>query len=123
MTAFAERLRNLRLNQNVMAKTMASELGITPRNYQRYERGEVDPPTSKTVFLADFFNVSTDYLLGRTDVPEVYHYHKPNTETIAAMKEAEDILSGKIPAKTFNSVEELMEDLMSDDEDQKNLKI
>ena len=71
MTAFAERLRNLRLNQNIMAKTMAAELGITPRNYQRYERGEVDPPTSKTIFLADFFNVSAYYLLGRTDNPNV----------------------------------------------------
>ena len=53
-----------------MAKTMAELLRITPRNYQRYERGEVDPPTSKTVFLADFFKVSTDYLLGLSDNPK-----------------------------------------------------
>ena len=71
MTAFAERLRNLRLNRNVMAKTMAENLGISYRNYQRYEKGEMDPPASKTIFLADFFNVSTDYLLGRTDNPKV----------------------------------------------------
>ena len=52
-----------------MAKTMAEFLQITPRNYQRYERGEVDAPSSKIVALADFFNVSTDYLLGRSNSP------------------------------------------------------
>ena len=65
------RLRELRLGRNIMAKTMAQFLHITPRNYQRYERGEVDTPSSKIVALADFFNVSTDYLLGRTDNPAV----------------------------------------------------
>ncbi len=48
---------------------MAELLNITPRNYQRYETGEVDPPTSKTIFLADYFDVSLDYLVGRTDNP------------------------------------------------------
>ena len=50
---------------------MAEMLEITPRNYLRYEKGEVDPPTSKTMFLADFFGVSIDYLVGRTDKPEI----------------------------------------------------
>ena len=54
-----------------MAKSMADNLGIGYRNYQRYERGEIDPPTSKLIQLADFFDVSADYLLGRTDVPQV----------------------------------------------------
>jgi hypothetical protein len=55
-----------------MSKTMAELLCITPRNYQRYESGEVDPPTSKTIFLADYFNVSLDYLVGRSDDPKRY---------------------------------------------------
>ena len=71
MATFAERLRGLRTDKKVMAKTMAELLQITPRNYQRYERGEVDPPTSKTIFLADFFNVSADYLVGRSDIPQI----------------------------------------------------
>ena len=40
-----------------------------------------------------------------------------NAETIAAMQEAKLISEGKIPAKSYGSVEELMEDLMSDDDD------
>lgn len=69
MSFLYERLRGLRLDNKIMAKTMAELLKITPRNYQRYERGEIDPPTSKLVTLADFYNVSVDYLVGRSDNP------------------------------------------------------
>ena len=44
------------------------------------------------------------------------HFEYFNPETIAAMQEARLISEGKIPAKSYNSVEELMEDLMSDDD-------
>lgn len=40
---------------------------------------------------------------------------KYNKETIAAFKEAEDILSGKIPAKRYNSVSEMMDDVFKED--------
>lgn len=70
MSEFGSRLKQLRLNKNIMSKSMAEYLDITPRNYQRYETGEVDPPTSKTIALADYFNVSLDYLVGRSDNPE-----------------------------------------------------
>lgn len=71
MCVHLKKLRELRLDKNIMVKKMAELLNITPRNYQRYESGEVDPPTSKTAFLADYFGVSIDYLIGRTDKPEV----------------------------------------------------
>ena len=63
------RIKELRIKNNIMSKTMAELLHITPRNYQRYETGEVDPPTSKSILLADYFDVSLDYLVGRTDNP------------------------------------------------------
>ncbi len=71
MSKLHNRLKELRQQNNIMSKTMAELLNITPRNYQRYENGEVDPPTSKTIILADYFNVSLDYLVGRTDNPEI----------------------------------------------------
>ena len=67
---FHTRLRELRLERNLTAKTMAEFLGMVYRNYQRYETGEVDPPLSKAIALADFFDVSLDYLVGRSDVAE-----------------------------------------------------
>jgi transcriptional regulator with XRE-family HTH domain len=69
MSVNPERLRALRLEKHILSKQIAEYLDITPRNYQRYETGEVDPPTSKTVALADYFDVSLDYLCGRSDDP------------------------------------------------------
>ncbi len=70
MSNFQSRLRELRHSRNLMAKTMAENLGISYRNYQRYEKGEMDTPSSKLISLADFFNVSLDYLVGRSDNPQ-----------------------------------------------------
>jgi len=69
MSKLHTRIKELRIKNNVMSKTMAELLSITPRNYQRYETGEVDQPTSKTIFLANYFDVSLDYLVGLTDNP------------------------------------------------------
>ena len=71
MPAFGERLKKLRKEKKLKQTDIASFLGITSRNYQDYEYGKVDPPTSKTIALADYFNVSLDYLCGRSDNPEV----------------------------------------------------
>lgn len=71
MSNYTNRLKELREKQNIMAKDIAALLQISYRNYQRYEKGEIDPPTSKTLLLAEFYNVSMDYLIGRTNNPEV----------------------------------------------------
>lgn len=71
MSNYTNRLKELREKQNIMAKDIAALLQISYRNYQRYEKGEIDPPTSKTLLLAEFYNVSMDYLIGRTNKPEV----------------------------------------------------
>lgn len=63
------RLKELRLAKSMTLKAMADMLGMVQRNYQRYETGEVDPPLSKAIALADYFSVSLDYLVGRSDDP------------------------------------------------------
>ena len=63
------RLKELRIAQNITLRAMAEILGMGQRNYQKYETGEIDPPLSKAIVLADFFNVSLDYLVGRSDDP------------------------------------------------------
>lgn len=65
------RLKELRLSKNLTLKAMAEQLHMVQRNYQRYETGEVDPPLSKAIALADFFGVSLDYLVGRSDDPNL----------------------------------------------------
>lgn len=63
------RLKELRESHCLMAKDIANLLGMTYRNYQRYENNQVDIPASKLTALADYFQVSVDYLLCRTNNP------------------------------------------------------
>lgn len=70
---FGSRLRELRKCRNLLAKDLADELGITKPSISLYEQGKGYPTVEKLILLADFFDVSIDYLLGRTNsmkVPE-----------------------------------------------------
>ena len=67
MPDLCERLKELRTNRNISQKKLTEELGISIRNYHRYEHGIVDPPISKITAIAEYFNVSLDYLVGRSD--------------------------------------------------------
>jgi transcriptional regulator with XRE-family HTH domain len=69
MSAFAERLRFLRSEKKSLQREMAGLLKVTERHYRLCEAGKVDLPTSKLIALADFFDVSLDYLVGRSDEP------------------------------------------------------
>lgn len=61
-------LRDLRISKNVKQSELAEMLGITPQAYQRYEYGTSEPNGDGFIILADFYGVSADYLLGRTDI-------------------------------------------------------
>jgi transcriptional regulator with XRE-family HTH domain len=68
--SFAERLKELRKSHNKLQKEMARLLNVTERHYRLCEAGKVDIPTSKLIALADYFDVSLDYLTGRSDEPK-----------------------------------------------------
>ena len=67
MQIFAQRLRALREAASLSREKAANALQITSRTYQRYENDEREPTAPTIVALADFFGVSADYLLGRSD--------------------------------------------------------
>ena len=69
MATFSDRLKELRKSKNLKQTDMAVLLEITTRHYQDCEYGKVTPNALTIIKLADYFNVSTDYLLGRTDDP------------------------------------------------------
>jgi len=71
MANLDERLIQLKTERNVLQKDIAHGIGISLRSYQRYERGEREPTASILIALADYFDVSLDYLTGRTDNPNV----------------------------------------------------
>lgn len=71
LQTMAERIRALRENAGLTQKGMAEALGCTASHYQKIEYGKVNIPTTTLAFIADYFNVSADYLLGRTDKEDV----------------------------------------------------
>ena len=68
---FSARLKALRKENRLTQRQMAELLACTERHYQKIEYGEVNLPTLDLMLLADYFEVSADYLLGRTDRREI----------------------------------------------------
>lgn len=66
-----ERLKSLRLERCVTQKAIADAIGVSPVSLQRFEYGTLKPKLETVIALADFFDVSVDYLVGRTDRKEV----------------------------------------------------
>ena len=62
-----ERLRQLRTEKKETQAQVAAAIGLQERNYQRFELGENLPSYANLISLADHFEVSLDYLTGRTD--------------------------------------------------------
>lgn len=67
-----ERIRNLREDRDLTQQQMADMLFINRRTYSSYEIGVRSIPTEILSNIADIFNTSTDYLIGRTDVKKPY---------------------------------------------------
>ena len=62
-----KRIRDLREDRDLTQKQVAQMLGMSQTGYSKYETGENDIPTAVLIKLADFYQTTTDYLLGRTD--------------------------------------------------------
>lgn len=61
------RLKQLRKEKQCLQRDMAAFLGVTEVHYRRIEAGKVNIPTLTLCALADYFGVTTDYLLGRRE--------------------------------------------------------
>ena len=67
---YYQRLRDLREDRNLKQKDIADLLGIEQTNYSRYELGKYMLGIDKYIILAQFYNVSLDYLAGIIDTPK-----------------------------------------------------
>ena len=67
-----ENIRSLRIDKGLTQKEVAQLLGISQNTYSQYEIGVLNYPVEAVVKLADYYGVSTDYLLGRTNVKDPY---------------------------------------------------
>ena len=68
MATLTERMLELRTGNKLKQEEAAALSGIAYRSYRRYKSGEREPTASTLIALADFYGVSVDYLLGRSDV-------------------------------------------------------
>lgn len=68
------RIRDLREDNDLTQTQMGKILSCSQRVYSNYELGEIDIPTYTLIKIADFYNVSVDYLLNRTDNPRIIPY-------------------------------------------------
>lgn len=66
-----KRIRDLREDHDLTQTDLAKILNCSQRSYSYYESGGHDIPTQTLIALADYYNVSVDYLLGRTDKKKV----------------------------------------------------
>lgn len=80
------RIKEERLNLNMNQEELGNKIGISNKNISKYESGIAKPNLDTLARLADIFNCSTDYLLGRTD--------DRNTEIYSATVDGEEYEMG-----------------------------
>lgn len=109
MSTLGERLKLLRGIKGLKQTDMASLLNVTTRNYQEYEYNKVNPPLPMLIVLADYFNVSLDYLVGRDPSDAPVRPEPAPTDEITKQLESltpEQLQAVKALVKGFNSAEE-----------------
>lgn len=69
---YNERIRNLREDNDLNQSRVAAMLNIGQKTYSDYELGRTRIPVDSLIILADFYNVSMDYICGVTDIPSQF---------------------------------------------------
>lgn len=67
MASLSENIYALRKEKKLTQEQAAQEIGLVMRTYRRYEMGEREPGASALIKIADYYGVTIDYLVGRTD--------------------------------------------------------
>lgn len=67
----SKRIYELRINNGFTQQEISTKLGFPQTTYSGYETGNRKPTTLKLLVIAQFYNISSDYLLGRTDNKEI----------------------------------------------------
>ncbi len=119
MKAISERLRELRENIGFSQAELADEIGVTQATVNRYETGKTTPPVETILWYADRFDVSLDYIFGRTDKPQgkLYKYQPKTTKLNSDMKEFVEMcfdpkspLNGRLKETIIKMLKETKED-------------
>ncbi len=86
---FAERLKKMRKKRGLTQKELAKKFNLTKSSFSSYENGNNYPQCDKLIKMADFFEVSVDYLLGRI---EIENYNKRENKYFNLNEDTLDIV-------------------------------
>ena len=88
MRIISERLKSLRESLGISQSKLANEIGITQASVNRYETDRTTPTAETLLWYADRFDVSLDYIFGRTDEPQgKLHKFEPKPAASSEMRE------------------------------------
>lgn len=100
---FSERLRQLRKEHGYSRQDLASLWNVSPKTIEVYERGLRKPDIIGLCEIADFYSVTTDYLLGRVDIPNIYvHSIDDDTTVISTEKDLSQQMQDQL--KTIDEI-------------------
>lgn len=111
---FGTILKNLRLEKNITQKDLAKHLGVSDRSVGYYETGQRTPPPDILEKIADYFNVTVDFLLGRTEERNPHsekNIEEEYKDEIEALEEFRQIMIDKgfdYEDKTYEELAEII---------------
>lgn len=111
--ALYQRLRDLKEDADMTQKQVADLIGVSTNHYGKYERGETDLPFEKAIILADYYDVSLDYLAGRTNYPHGKDNPKFTAEQVCVAEHYAS-LTEKNKGRLELYLEQLLEKQMND---------
>jgi len=103
------RLRGLREQSGNQQKDVAESLGISKQVYSNYELGKREPDYGMVVRIAEYFNVSTDYLLGKPDNPAPYSKTKKEPTLRERVTQEINSLLDRVPDEKLDKVKALLQ--------------
>ena len=86
----AEALKRFRLQFGLSQKEVAGKVGMVPTSYYRYESGRFLPQADILIKLADAYDVSVDYLVGRSDIPRQPQFDQETMNLLEALQAWKD---------------------------------
>lgn len=109
MKKYSNRIRELRQSKSLNQEQLAEQIGLTKQAISQYERGERRPSMAVLESLCDFFNVSSDYLLGKDDVT-LRFVGKEDIERLEAPRSVRIPVLGRVAAGIpIDSIEDILD--------------
>ena len=103
--AFYQRLKDLKEDADLTQREAAELIGVSMNHYGKYERGETDIPLEKAVILADYYEVTLDYLAGRSNIKN----HVSNKAQLIHLAELFSQLNAENKARIEERMLEMLE--------------